>query len=151
VRINELSFRFGKEIFAARPEQYASVLAAVVNSQESHLRKPSIPVEIHLRRELSAEGWNKSENVQPGFSFIKSRVAIEIEFSCYEYIYRDFVHFLAADKADEIDVGVIITNTREGMKRMKNKYSTHNYERVCHELEWLRPTLHVPLWIIGLK
>jgi hypothetical protein len=26
-----------------------------------------------------------------------------------------------------------------------------DYERVCEELDWLRPTLTVPLWIIGLK
>ena len=45
----------------------------------------------------------------------------------------------------------IINNTREGLKRIKPKSSGRSFERVCEELDWLRPTLTVPLWIIGLK
>jgi hypothetical protein len=85
------------------------------------------------------------------FDFFKQRVAIEIEFSRYEFVYRDFIRFLAAYNANKIDVGIIITNTKAGMERIKHKSSGPNYERVLEELDWLRPTLTVPLWIIGLK
>jgi hypothetical protein len=29
--------------------------------------------------------------------------------------------------------------------------SSPNFERVCDELNWLRPTFTLPLWVIGLK
>jgi hypothetical protein len=85
------------------------------------------------------------------FDFFKARVAIEIEFSRYEFVYRDFIRFLAAYNANKIDVGVIITNTRAGNERIKHKSSGPSFERVCEELDWLRPTLTVPIWVIGLK
>jgi hypothetical protein len=151
VRIDEHSFRFGKEILAARPELLASVLAVVVNAQESQLRKPSISIGAHLNRELSAEGWKKFRKRQPIFSFFKSRVAVEVEISQREFVYRSLICFLAAYNANKIDVGVLITNTRVGWERIKHKSSGPSYERVLEELEWLRPTLTVPLWIIGLK
>jgi len=155
VRIDELSFRFGKEFLITRPETLASILAVIVNAQEAHLRKPKSSIACHLQAELSAEGWKK-EIIEGKlhtqyFDFYKSEVAIEIEFSRYEFIYRDFIRFLAAYNANKIDVGVIITNTREGLERIKYKSSGPSYERVCEELDWLRPTLTVPLWIIGLK
>ena len=110
-----------------------------------------------LSNTFREHGWTGEEPVVIGklhtqyFDFYKSRVAIEIEFSRYEFIYRDFIRFLAAYNADKIDVGVIITNTKSGMERIKHKSSGPSYERVCEELDWLRPTLTVPLWIIGLK
>ncbi len=46
---------------------------------------------------------------------------------------------------------MLITNTRAGLSRIKGKSSGPNYERVLEELDWLRPTLIVPIWVIGLK
>ena len=110
-----------------------------------------------LSETFRKHGWTGEEPLVKGklhtqyFDFYKSRVAIEIEFSRYEFVYRDFIRFLAAYNADKIDVGVIITNTRAGLPRIKHKSSGPSYERVLEELDWLRPTLTVPLWIIGLK
>ena len=110
-----------------------------------------------LSEAFREHGWTGEEPVVKGkshtqyFDFYKSRVSIEVEFSRYEFVYRDFIRFLAAYNADKIDVGVIITNTRDGLKRIKHKSSGPSYERICEELDWLRPTLTVPLWIIGLK
>jgi hypothetical protein len=124
----------------------------------------SVPVQMgkdglttKLSESFLKHGWNGEEPLVKGefhtqyFDFYKARVAIEIEFSRYEFVYRDFIRFLAAYNADKIDVGVIVTNTRDGLKRIKHKSSGPSYERICEELDWLRPTLTVPLWIIGLK
>jgi hypothetical protein len=154
VRIDDLSFRYGKEFLTTRPETLASILAVVVNAQEAQLRAPQISIADHLKTELFSEGWKKEAlKAKPAhiFNFFKQRVAIETEFSRYEFIYRDFIRFLAAYNANKIDVGVIITNTKAGLERIKYKSSGPNYERVLEELDWLRPTLTVPLWIIGLK
>ena len=60
--------------------------------------------------------------------------------SCWDirplfYFVRDFIRFLAAHNANKIHVGVIITNTREGLNRIKHKSSGPSYERVCEELD----------------
>jgi hypothetical protein len=151
VRTKDHSFRFGKEIISARPDQFASVLAAIINSQEAHLGRPSIPIANHLNRELAAEGWKKSANGHPVFSFFKSRVSIETEFSSPKFIYRDLIYFLSAYNVDKIDVGVLIVTTRNGMKRIKQDSSSICFEQVCEELNWLRPILPVPMWIVGLE
>lgn len=70
---------------------------------------------------------------------------MELEFSRYEFVYRDFIWFLAAYDADKIDVGVLITNTKVSLNRIKHKSSGPIFERVCEELDWLRPVLTVPI------
>ena len=140
-----------------RPEIHASLLAAIINAQEAQIRSPGIALDKHLRREFGSEGWQANFQFDQGklktqsFDFFKKRVAIEIEFSRYEFIYGDFIRFLAAYNADKIDVGVLITSTKEGMSRIKYKSPGPSYERVCEELDWLRPTLTVPICLIGLK
>jgi hypothetical protein len=148
---------YAKEFLVTKPELHGSLLAVVINAQEAQRQTPHIPTPDLLRREFILEGWQQKFRLEQGkqhtqyFDFFKSRVAIEIEFSRYEFIYRDFIRFLAAYNANKIDLGDIITNTKAGMQRIKHKSSGPSFERVCEELDWLRPTLTVPLWVIGLK
>ena len=157
MRIADHSFRHAKEWLLTRPELHASLLAVIVNAQEAQIRSPRNSLTEHLRREFLAEGWRENYRLVQGelhaqhFDFFKGGVAIEIEFSRYEFIYRAFIRFMAAYNANRIDVGVIITNTQNGLERIKCKSSRPNYERLLEELNWLRPTLTVPLWVIGLK
>jgi hypothetical protein len=133
-RLDEFSIRFGKEILWARPELHASILAALVNAQEAHLREPTISKAEHLRREFAAEGWLKGGASEPRFSFLRERVAVQIRFSD-----RALLRFLYAFKADQIDVGVLIVDSKSQMSR------------AASDLLWLRSTLTVPLWVIALK
>jgi hypothetical protein len=41
------------------------------------------------------------------FDLFKDRVAVEIEFSRYEFLSRDYLRFLSAYNADKIDVGAL--------------------------------------------
>jgi hypothetical protein len=61
-------------------------------------------------------------------------VAVQILFSD-----RALLRFLYAFKSDQIDVGVLIVDSKSKLGR------------VSTDLIWLRSTLTVPLWIIGLK
>jgi hypothetical protein len=85
------------------------------------------------------------------FDLMKERVAIEVEFSRYEFLSRDYIRFLAAYNADKIDVGVLITNSKSGLKRVKGKAVAPYIDRVKADLDWLRGTITVPIWVIGLK
>ena len=157
VQIETLNYRHAVEILnsnLAVKDDITKILNAAVAVP---VQKGEEGLTAKLSEAFREHGWTGEEPVVKGklhtqyFDFYNSRVAIEIEFSRYEFIYRDFIRFLAAYNANKIDVGVIITNTKAGMERIKHKSSGPSYERVCEELEWLRPTLTVPLWIIGLK
>jgi hypothetical protein len=148
VRINELSFRSGKEAIAKRPEILASIFAAIVNAQEAQLRRPMVSIEKHLQRELLAESWMRPKK---NLLFQKKRIALYTEFSHYEFIYRDLFELLVAHNADKIDVGVILTNTTLGSRRVKQKFKGSHFDHICSDLEWLRPAFSLPVWVIGLR
>ena len=134
MRIDEFSFKSGKEILASRPALYSSILAALVNAQEARLRKPKTSKAKYLHREFSAEGWGKGPSLEPHFSFLKERIAIRIQFSD-----RDLMRFLSAFVSDQIDVGVLIVDSKNELNRIKA------------DLAWLRGTIVVPIWVIALK
>ena len=81
------------------------------------------------------KGWQKEVLVmenQPHeqrFDLLKERVAIEIEFSRYEFLSRDYIRFLVAYNTDKIDVGVLITTSKSGPDRIKHKAVAPHAER----------------------
>ncbi|HEU5070921.1 MAG TPA: BglII/BstYI family type II restriction endonuclease [Verrucomicrobiae bacterium] len=157
VQFESFSYRHADEILNANLSVKKEIQKVLGATESVPVKQGEEGLTAKLSEAFRVSGWNGEVPVVEGkhhtqyFDFFKSRVAIEIEFSRYEFIYRDFIRFLAAYNANKIDVGVIITNTREGLNRIKYKSSGPNFERVCDELDWLRPTLTVPLWVIGLK
>jgi hypothetical protein len=157
VQIEPFSYRHADEILNSNLPVKNEILKILNSAVAVPVQKGEEGLTAKLSEAFREHGWSGEVPVIEGklhtqfFDFYKSRVAIEIEFSRYEFIYRDFIRFLAAYNANKIDVGVIITNTRAGLERIKHKSSGPSYERVLEELDWLRPTLTVPLWIIGLK
>lgn len=85
------------------------------------------------------------------FDLFKERVAIEIEFSRYEFLSRDYLRFLSAYNGDKIDVGVLITHAESGLARVKQKAVAPSLTRVKADLAWLRGTITVPIWVLALK
>ena len=151
MRIDELSFRHGKEILAQHPEAFASILAAVVNAQEAHVRKPKNLLACHLHNEFLSEGWVRGKKTEPHFSFLKNRVAIEIQLSSYELFFRSYLRFLSAYRGDEINAGVLVTCAKPIPCDTEPKSAMPTIERVKGDLLSLRQTLTVPIWIIALK
>ena len=102
-------------------------------------------------------GWVKEHPVsddeahEQRFDLFKERVAIEVEFSRYEFLYRDYLRFLSAYNADRLDVGVLITNAESGLIRTKHPSGAPSVARVQADLAWLRPSITVPIWVIALK
>ena len=157
VQIETFNYRHAVEILNSNLAVKDDISKILDSASAVPVQKGEEGLTAKLSETFRAHGWSGEVPVVEGklhtqyFDFFKARVAIEIEFSRYEFVYRDFIRFLAAYNANKIDVGVIITNTRAGLERIKHKSSGPSYERVCEELDWLRPTLTVPLWIIGLK
>lgn len=110
-----------------------------------------------LMAAFEGRGWAKevpvsnNEDHEQRFDLAKDRVAVEIEFSRYEFLYRDYLRFLSAYNADKIDVGVLITHAESGLSRTKHPSGAPSMARVQTDLVWLRPTITVPIWVIALK
>jgi hypothetical protein len=86
------------------------------------------------------------------FDLLKERVAIEIEISNRELLYRDYLRFLLAEAENRIDVGIILLldydaryvhpcGMRNGLPRLAD---------VEDDLNALRHTIGVPIWAVAL-
>jgi hypothetical protein len=79
-------------------------------------------------------------------------VAIEIEISNRELLYRDYLRFLLAEAENRIDVGIILLldyearyihpcGMRNGLPRLQD---------VEDDLRALRSNIGVPIWVVSL-
>ena len=86
------------------------------------------------------------------FDLYKDRVAIEIELTNREMLYRDYIRFLLADAEGRIDVGVIILLDQEA--RYLHPAALRNgiprLEDVAGDLRSLYNVIGVPIWVVAL-
>ncbi len=82
------------------------------------------------------------------FDLYKDRVAIEIEFSHRDLLYRDYIRFLLAESEDTLDVGILLIpdghagESRNGFPEL---------EDIADDLNLLRNTILVPIWVIAIS
>ena len=112
-----------------------------------------------VQRAFLERGWEAEVLVSPRterhqyFDLYKDRVAIEIEFSSRERLYRDYLRFQLAEADDRIDVGVILMldddvrfthpcGLRIGLPRV---------EDAVDDLKALHDCVAVPIWLVGLS
>ena len=83
--------------------------------------------------------------------FVKSRIAVEVQFGKYSFVAYDFfVKHMAFFTADEIDVGVEIIPTNKMLQNMDS--GPANYEGEIFNLyRQGRGTPAVPLWVLGIE
>ncbi len=151
MRIEEFSFRRGKEILTKRPEVHASILAALINTQEACRGKGASARARRLHQELEAEGWAKGIAEGEMISLVKERVAVEVELAGHEPIYRDYLRLLSIYKAGKITAGVLITNADSRSKQSRGRARAATFGRVKTELEQWHDVITVPIWVVGLK
>jgi len=151
------SYRHAEEILNAHLSIKREITVVLDEVQEAPVSLGDEGLTKRLVSAFLARGWQKEVTVlenQPHeqrFDLLKDRVAIEIEFSRYEFLARDYLRFLSAYNADKIDVGVLITHAESGLHRVKQKAVAPSLTRVKADLIWLRPTITVPIWVIALK
>jgi hypothetical protein len=87
------------------------------------------------------------------FDAFKERIALEIELSSRERLYRDYLRFQMAEMDGHIDVGVIVLlghdvryvhpcGARNGIPRL---------EDVADDLRALHAAITVPIWVVALE
>ncbi len=111
-----------------------------------------------IQRAFVRHGWQAEALVSQRtakrhhFDLLKERVAIEIEISNRELLYRDYMRFLLAEAENRIDVGIILLldyearylhpcGMRNGLPRLEDAED---------DLRALRPAIGVPIWVVAL-
>ena len=157
MQFETFSYRHAEEILNAHLSIKREIENALGKVQETPVSAKADSLTHRIVSAFTERGWQKevlvAEN-QPHeqrFDLLKDRVAIEIEFSRYEFLSRDYIRFLSAYNADKIDVGVLITHSATGLSRVKHKAIAPSLVRVQADLAWLRGTITVPIWVIALK
>ena len=86
------------------------------------------------------------------FDLFKDRVAIEIEFSNRELLYRDYIRFLLAESEDTLDVGIILIPDGPRHHQMTSQRNGFpDLEDIAEDLNLLRNTILVPIWVIAIS
>jgi Restriction endonuclease BglII len=157
VQFETFSYRHAEEILNAHLSIKREIENALGKVQETYVSAKADSLTHRIVTAFTNHAWQKevlvAEN-QPHeqrFDLMKDRVAIEIEFSRYEFLSRDYLRFLSAYNSDQIDVGVLITHSETGLSRVKHKAVAPSIVRVQADLAWLRGTITVPIWVIALK
>jgi hypothetical protein len=121
--------------------------------------RPEAPPHRYIQEAFKQRGW-KSEVLVSNrtfrkhyFDLYKDRVAIEIELSSREMLYRDYFRFLLAEQEGMIDVGVIITwDPRPEMQFVEPaRAGQADLQQVQDDLSWMRNWLRIPIWVIGVS
>ncbi len=113
---------------------------------------------LQIQRAFLEHGWEPEVLVSARaakrqyFDLYKDRVAIEIELSSRELLYRDYYRFQMADAEGRLDVGIILLLDDYGgnVQPLAFRGSGPRLEDVADDLHALRSTLDVPVWAIAL-
>ncbi|NJM55713.1 MAG: hypothetical protein HC841_07240 [Verrucomicrobiae bacterium] len=157
MQFESFSFRHAEEILNSHLAIKRQINDLLSSAKDAPVKSGSDGLTSALMVAFERSGWQKEVPVSPDeaheqrFDLLKDRVAVEIEFSRYEFLYRDYLRFLSAYNADRIDVGVLITHSQSGLARTKHPSGAPSITRARADLAWLRPTVTVPIWLIGLK
>jgi hypothetical protein len=157
VQFDTFSYRHAEEILNAHLSIKREIENALGKVQETRVSAKADSLTHRIVEAFTERDWQKEVLVadnQPHeqrFDLLKDNVAVEIEFSRYEFLSRDYLRFLSAYNADKIDVGVLITHSETGLTRVKGKAVAPSLTRVRADLAWLRGTITVPIWVIALK
>ena len=157
MQFDTFSYRHAEEILNAHLSIKREIENALGKVQETRVSAKADSLTHRIVEAFTERDWQKEVLVadnQPHeqrFDLLKDNVAVEIEFSRYEFLSRDYLRFLSAYNADKIDVGVLITHSETGLTRVKGKAVAPSLTRVRADLAWLRGTITVPIWVIALK
>ncbi|MFW9889137.1 MAG: BglII/BstYI family type II restriction endonuclease [Candidatus Thorarchaeota archaeon] len=147
------TYRNADAIIHSKSDRRQEIETMLITLPDKH---PVAGLHRKIQNALAQVGWSKEELVShslkkvQSFDNYKDRIALEIELSRYEFVYRDYFRFLLAYNEDKIDIGVLIVFTEDARSKYKDASSAPSYQICIDELPNLKPMLGVPIWVIGL-
>lgn len=117
------------------------------------------PPHRQVQRAFVRRGWKGEVLVSPRtsrrhyFDLLKERVAMEIEFSNRELLYRDYMRFLIAQGEGRIDLGVIVMLDAEACYAHPwgGRNGLPRLDDAVDDLSALSHHITVPIWLIALS
>jgi hypothetical protein len=121
--------------------------------------RPALYPHQQIQKAFHRHGWKREVLVSPRtakrhyFDLFKERVAIEIEISNRDRLYRDYYRFALAETEGKIDVGIILLLDEEVHDLHPNgsRNGLPCLEDAADDLTVLRPQIGVPIWVVGLS
>jgi len=121
-------------------------------------RNGAVPVHRQIQQAFQQRGWeaevlaSRRMRKRHFFDLYKDRVAIEIELSNRELLYRDYLRFLLAEAEGRIDVGMILlADYPDAAFPAGGLRTLPRLEQVVDDLNCLRGVVGVPLWVVALE
>ena len=127
----------------------------VEHGERKRKKTPELPHDI-IQKAFVEKSWSKETLISKDvahkqfFDLYKEKVAIEIEFSRNEFLYRDYFRFLLAYNTGLIDVGVIITLDKKAKEQYEYDTVRPDLDYAVDDFQWLEPVLAVPIWVLGV-
>lgn len=162
MRFKEYSHREAKEIVESKGE-LKSLIEIVVN-----MKKMEIEDSLHsvFQKTLCFHGlWQKNYPVPKANEGLenkkkltydlynkRSKIAVELEFTRYEMLFRDFIQLLRGFNHGLIDVGIIITlcSPKDALELTKAAGVAPTMDLCSEWLQYFYPEIEVPIYVLGI-
>jgi hypothetical protein len=153
MQFDTFSYRNAEEILNAHYSLKKEIVELLNAVQATGATKGPDSLHSQIIADFVTRGWEsempvlENQENEQRFDLFKKPVAMEIEFSRYEFLYRDYIRFLAAYNADRIELGVLVT----WLTPPAGKSYNPSFARVKADLSSLKATITLPIWVIALK
>jgi hypothetical protein len=122
-------------------------------------RRQPVPPHRQIQRAFAESGWFAEAAASPltgartRFDLSKEGVAIEIETSSREYLYRDYFRFMLAESQGILRVGIIILldETLRAADPHAFRSISPRLDDVIYDLRCLSNWISVPIWAVALR
>lgn len=162
MRLRTYDYRHAESILNAN-YRLKKQIERILENLELDRATPYAPVESarphqQIQRAFQRHGWQAEALVSTRtrkrhhFDLYKDRVAIEIEFSNRELLYRDYIRFVLAESEGRIDVGVILVLDEDArfVHPAGGRNGIPRLDDVASDLAGLRAVIGVPIWVVAL-
>lgn len=163
MRLRTFDYRHAELILARKchlKREIEHVLAGLQIDSCSYLRRAQ-PLNPHrqIQRAFEPFGWFAEAAASPftgartRFDLSKEGVAIEIETSSREFLYRDYFRFMLAEAQGILRVGIIILldNSPGAPYSFASRACCPRLDDVIYDLRLLNPWISTPIWAIALR
>ncbi len=152
-----IDYCHAEDILSAKP-QLREEIGRVLDTMKCSWELPEDPAHRLIKEAFRRHGWKAEMLVSRRthrphyFDLYKDRVAIELEFSRREMLYRDYFRFLLAEREGMIDVGIIITRDRDLTAHLVGPLGNRaDIQQVSDDLSWVQTWVRTPIRVIGLR
>lgn len=149
----QYSYRNAEMILSSKMDRFEEIRKIISQQKGKH---PIDTLRLDILKGFEKYNWSSEKIIhesfekQKTFGSFRDRIAVEIEFSRYENVFRDYFRFLLAFREDTIDVGVLILYSDETRKHYGDPNIAPYLEMCQREIQKMNNFVIVPIFFIGI-